>query len=196
LLALIGIAGAGTAAFLHPPIERLPPASAPPTAPPAWALPPDRVVVLVPDGSRVPAPWPFARPIDEGRLRAAGLLVVHTPGDLARAVEDGGVVIWLHRDAVPLVDADWVRARYREGHPVGVIGGTMAELWAWFGIGPRDGGGFLRPGSPVPAFALADSRSCGGGPGGQTQQRLGTSEHFSLDWLVSVSRDAALFCAR
>jgi hypothetical protein len=201
LLTLLGMIGVGTAAFLRTPLGKLPSDTALRTSPPAWALPPGRVVLLFPESSGVPADWPYARPIPEWKLGAVGFVVVHSTDDLARAVQDGAVVIWIHRDAVHWVDSRWLRARHREGHPVGVIGGTMEELRDWFGIGPG-AGGWLRPGSPLPIFALVDGRSCRVGPGGPAIEPPdpgrylggGASEHFSLGWVLGVSQRAATFC--
>lgn len=124
--------------------------------------------------------------------------MVHTTADLVQAVQDGAVVIWIHRDAVPWVDPGWLLARHRQGHPVGVIGGTMEELSDWFGIGPG-AGGWLRPGNPLPLFALFDGRRCwvppgGPSPGGFWVWDGGISEHASLNWVVSVSHRAATRC--
>jgi hypothetical protein len=201
LLVLIAMASLGTAGFLKTPLEKLPLDTVPRTTPAPWVLPAGRVAILVPEGSHVPAAWPYARPIPEWRLRESGFVVVHTPRELDQAVQDGAIVIWVHREAVPLVDPAWLRARHLEGHPVGVIDGTMTELRAWFGIGPG-AGGWLRPRNPLPIFALFDGRACRLGPDGlvieppnpQRFQPGGTSEHFSLDLVISASLRAVTFC--
>lgn len=201
LLALISMVAVGVAAFLQTPLRKLPADAALRTSPPAWALPPGRVVMFVPQLRQVPADWPYARPIPEWKLRAAGFVVVHTTVDLERAVRDGAVVIWLHREALYRVERGWVRARHFEGHPIGVIDGTMEELWDRFGIGPG-AGGWLRAGGVLPTFALVDGRHCLVGSNGPTMgppdalkwSGSGTSEHFSLDLVLDASQRAATFC--
>jgi hypothetical protein len=201
LLVLISLVGVGMAAFLQTPLRKLPADAVLRTSPPDWALPPGRVVLLVPEGSAVPAEWPYARPIPDWKLRAVGFVVVHTTAELERAVQDGAVVIWLQREAVHRVDPGWLRDRHRDGHPVGVIDGTMDELWDWFGIGQRNGS-WLRAGGVLPTFVLVDGRRCRVGPSGPTIEPPdpsrwlggGTSEHFSLGWVLSLSHQAATFC--
>jgi hypothetical protein len=198
LLVLVGVVGVGTAAFLRTPDKKLPPESVPRTIPDRWVLPPGRVVILVPDGTPIPARWPFTRPVRERQLREYGFVLARTASELDQVVQDGAVVIWIHRDAVHWVDPDWVRARHLEGRPVGVIGGTMEELRNWFDVGPG-AGGWLRPGGPLPTFALFDGRQCWVGPrepspGGYWVWDGGISEKFALGWVVSASHRAATRC--
>ena len=195
LLALLGLMGTGAVAFLWPPVGKLSSETIPRSFTPEWALPAGRVALLVPEVSSVPAKWPYARPIREWQLRAIGFVLVRTATELERAVEDGAVVIWVHRDAVPMVDPDWLRARYREGYAVGVINGTMIELWGWFGLGDL-GGGWIRPGLPRPAFAMVHTWDSQVAPGVSRRGSGGTSEWFNLGMVVEVSRRAADVCTR
>ncbi|MDP8923663.1 MAG: hypothetical protein M3O34_12380 [Chloroflexota bacterium] len=89
------------------------------------------------------------------------------------------MVIWLHRDGTPGVDPAWLRSRSREGRAVGVIGGTMAELWDWFGLG-TPGGGWNGPGTPRPVFAMVHARRCEVAPGVFVSGSGATCEWFSL----------------
>lgn len=202
VLVLSGLLGAGMMAFLRTPVEKLPPESVHGSIPDRWVLPPGRVVILVPEGKQVPASWPFARPIRERQLRDYGFVLARTASELEQVVQDGAQVIWIHRDAVRWVAPDWVRARHGEGHPVGVIDGTIEDLRDWYGIGPGVGG-WLRQGGVLPTFALFDGRSCRIGPSGRSIEPpdpwryLGgaTSEHFSLGLVVDASQRAVTFCS-
>ena len=194
LLALLGIVGTMAMAFLWPPMGKLAPETVPPAAPPTWALPAGRVVLLLPAGSSVPAKWPYVRPMPEWQLHAAGFVLVRSAPELERAVDDGAKVIWLHRDAVRMVDGDWLHSRYRQGYAIGVIGGTMADLSDWFGLGDH-GGGWIRPGSPRPAFAIVQVWECQVAPGVFRFGSSASSEWFSLPWLVGISWRAANPCA-
>jgi hypothetical protein len=158
------------------------------------ALPDGKAIVYLPPSSRVRAHLPdpsgflYIRPLGDEELRAWGFTVVRERGEFERAATGQGAarVLWLHRDALSLVEPAWLRARYEEGIAVGLLDGPMSELGRALGLS-WDDSDWLQPGPWGPLFAIAYTYHCavpsvrGNAGGGQSSERL------SLSWVVGVT---------
>jgi hypothetical protein len=81
-------------------------------------------------------------------------------------------------------------AQQDQGHAVGLLDGTMADLSNWFGMA-ENSPGWIQPGGSCPVFALVQHWRCEGtGNTGSAQK----SEWLSLGFWVAVSRGAATHC--
>jgi hypothetical protein len=115
------------------------------TEPPSWcgsgegprALRAGQVIVLLPPGARLqviggPASG-ASRSVGDQELRSWGAEVAHSAAEMEQVASAGANVLWLHQDALPLIDQTWVRSQYDQGRAVGVLDGTMSDLSHWFG---------------------------------------------------------------
>jgi hypothetical protein len=127
-------------------------------------------------------PTVWVRPLGREELRSAGFTVVETAAEFERAAA-GARVLWVQRDAFPLVDRTWLSEQYDAGVTVGVLDGTMVDLgdllWTTFG-----GNGWITPGGWRPVASSAHRR-CGSAIGGGR-----SSEWLYLAWIVAISRNA------
>lgn len=163
--------------------------------PPPWcgagagprALAAGQVVVFLPPGSQlVVLGGPAAgtgRRLGEAELRAWGAEVVLSRPEMERLAA-GARVLWLHRDALPLVDPVWVRRQYDQGRAVGVLDGTMADLQCWFGLGDNRPSWWIQPGSGRPVFAQVHAHD--------VHRRQQRSDWLTLSWFLTASRAAML----
>jgi hypothetical protein len=169
------------------------PAAAPelPQVPVSWALPPGRAVALVPSGSWVRgvallggSPVSWVRPLGREELRALGFTVVDSVAEFKRAAA-GASVLWVQRDALPLVDRAWLRERFEKAVMIGVLDGTIVDLGDLLGT-TFGGNGWLPPGDWRPIASSAYQEHCGAiNRGGQNSEWLYTA------WIVGVSQRVA-----
>lgn len=127
----------------------------------------------------------YIRPLGVEELRGWGFTVVRTAAEFERAAT-GARILWLHPDAIPAVDATWLRARYDAGLEVGLLDGTMAELGDALGL-PLNRPGMLQAGNPWPVLAHAERRECPSGSARAGSYGGGGSEWLYFGWLLGIS---------
>jgi len=155
------------------------------------ALAAGQTIVLLPAGAQLhvlggPAIG-ASRSVGDQELRAWGAEVAHSAPELEQQAAAGARVLWLHQEALSLLDPAWVRSQYEQGRAVGVLNGTMADLNHWFGLG-ENSPGWIQPGTSRPVFALVQQRRCEETNSSGLAQ---TSEWLSLGFWVAISQRAA-----